>query len=403
MFPKCLWCAVAAMVLALVAAGSARADALRVVATGDSNTNGYAPSRLQAAFNAEGPAAAVFCVASGGCASDRYVGEALDPDTGTFRDFAAEVVALDPDVIIFMLGTNDAHRSEPGWFLDYMRRISDVFDTFGAAVNSRGRSPLVIVSAVLPVLYGQDDATARIANTLIDYCYNPWLARQARDRGFIFVDVNTAIRRLDNWQDLYSDNVHLSGVDGWGTGYTWLARHYREVIAKVLEIPGDLDGDGDVDLDDFVRLKQSFGTTGLTGDADGDGDVDLDEFVILKQDFGKVAPAGDTDHDGDVDLDDFAILKQNFGRITSAGDADHDGDVDLDDLVILKQDFGKVAPTGDVDHDGDVDLDDFIILKKSFGAIRSTGDADHDGDVDLDDFVMLKQNFGTGTAVVPEP
>ncbi|MFW6146098.1 MAG: PKD domain-containing protein [Planctomycetota bacterium] len=56
-------------------------------------------------------------------------------------------------------------------------------------------------------------------------------------------------------------------------------------------IPGDCDGDGDVDLDDFVILKTNFGRTGVTagpaeGDCDGDGDVDLDDFVILKTHFG---------------------------------------------------------------------------------------------------------------------
>jgi hypothetical protein len=54
--------------------------------------------------------------------------------------------------------------------------------------------------------------------------------------------------------------------------------------------PGDADGDGDVDLDDFVILKTNFGTpsgaTAATGDFDGDGDVDLDDFVILKSNFG---------------------------------------------------------------------------------------------------------------------
>ena len=50
----------------------------------------------------------------------------------------------------------------------------------------------------------------------------------------------------------------------------------------------DFDGDGDVDLDDFVILKTNFGTgtTHAEGDADGDGDVDLDDFVILKTEFG---------------------------------------------------------------------------------------------------------------------
>ena len=57
--------------------------------------------------------------------------------------------------------------------------------------------------------------------------------------------------------------------------------------------PGDADGDGDVDLDDFVILKNNFGQTGLDtqtscslGDFDLDGDVDLDDFVLLKNNFG---------------------------------------------------------------------------------------------------------------------
>ncbi|MFW6154219.1 MAG: PEP-CTERM sorting domain-containing protein [Planctomycetota bacterium] len=55
--------------------------------------------------------------------------------------------------------------------------------------------------------------------------------------------------------------------------------------------PGDADGDGDVDLDDFVVLKTHFGTgtTWAEGDFDGDADVDLDDFVILKTHFGTAA------------------------------------------------------------------------------------------------------------------
>ena len=49
-------------------------------------------------------------------------------------------------------------------------------------------------------------------------------------------------------------------------------------------VPGDADGDGDVDLDDFAYLLSNFGQTGKVwcdGDFDGDGDVDLDDFSIL--------------------------------------------------------------------------------------------------------------------------
>jgi hypothetical protein len=58
-------------------------------------------------------------------------------------------------------------------------------------------------------------------------------------------------------------------------------------------LQGDCDGDGDVDLDDFVILKTNFGTgtTHAEGDCDGDGDVDLDDFVVLKNEFGMAAAA----------------------------------------------------------------------------------------------------------------
>ncbi|MFW6146037.1 MAG: dockerin type I domain-containing protein [Planctomycetota bacterium] len=60
--------------------------------------------------------------------------------------------------------------------------------------------------------------------------------------------------------------------------------------------PGDANGDGRVDLDDFAMLKRRFGLDIAAGDAnttdfDNDGDVDLDDFVILKRNFhGGVVP-----------------------------------------------------------------------------------------------------------------
>jgi len=53
----------------------------------------------------------------------------------------------------------------------------------------------------------------------------------------------------------------------------------------------DIDGDGDVDLDDFSSFKKNFGCGSDSGicaqsDIDGDGDVDLDDFYYLKKYFG---------------------------------------------------------------------------------------------------------------------
>ncbi|NLF32105.1 MAG: hypothetical protein GX591_14615 [Planctomycetes bacterium] len=60
---------------------------------------------------------------------------------------------------------------------------------------------------------------------------------------------------------------------------------WEPIPAMPPALRADLDGDGDVDLDDFVILKNAFGT-GDDGDCDGDGDTDLDDFVILKNEFG---------------------------------------------------------------------------------------------------------------------
>ncbi|NLF32536.1 MAG: hypothetical protein GX591_16805 [Planctomycetes bacterium] len=78
--------------------------------------------------------------------------------------------------------------------------------------------------------------------------------------------------------------------DGWVTyGSAGFDLEAVGVLNAASFIPGDADGDGDVDLDDFVILKQNFGLAPASrgqGDFDGDEDVDLDDFVILKQNFG---------------------------------------------------------------------------------------------------------------------
>lgn len=57
-------------------------------------------------------------------------------------------------------------------------------------------------------------------------------------------------------------------------------------------LEGDLTGDGEVGLSDFVLFRENFGSSGLnvTGDFDGDGTVGLTDFIIFRKRWGSVCP-----------------------------------------------------------------------------------------------------------------
>ena len=64
--------------------------------------------------------------------------------------------------------------------------------------------------------------------------------------------------------------------------------------------------------------EASVGSTGIPGDLDGDGDVDLADFSIFCWAFGSkkgdpnYIPGADLDHDGDVDMDDFELFMKYY-------------------------------------------------------------------------------------------
>ncbi len=212
----------------------------RVVAIGDSITTGYSPTRLQNKFNGSGFDANVFTVASGGCDSNRYTGKMLDPSTNTLRNYADEVLALDPDVIIFLLGTNDAidYKDDPNAFFGYSQNMSSVFDKFGTAKNSHGESPLIIISSLLPVLSDDTESAAHIANKQINDSFNPWLIQQTQNRGFLLKDMNTLIQQQGNWQDYYNDGIHLWANDA--AGYEWMAEEFRDTVISAVPEPATI-------------------------------------------------------------------------------------------------------------------------------------------------------------------
>jgi hypothetical protein len=65
------------------------------------------------------------------------------------------------------------------------------------------------------------------------------------------------------------------------------------VAGVILQDPGDTNGDRIVDATDLTNFQAAFGLSGATLDAlafdadfDNDGDADLDDFVTLRQYFG---------------------------------------------------------------------------------------------------------------------
>lgn len=58
-------------------------------------------------------------------------------------------------------------------------------------------------------------------------------------------------------------------------------------VGTPIDLTGDTDADGDVDLDDLNHVRNNFGGTGL-GDTDDDNDVDLDDLNAVRNNFGAV-------------------------------------------------------------------------------------------------------------------
>ncbi|MEM6333982.1 MAG: PEP-CTERM sorting domain-containing protein [Planctomycetota bacterium] len=173
---------------------------------------------------------------------------------------------------------------------------------------------------------------------------------------------------------------------------------------------GILEGPG-ISLDS-IWFFDTAGDPGLTSQVEfAYVFYDADSPVIDLSDIGL---EGDLDNDGDVDVDDIDLLAANVGIGTTPaeGDLDGDGDVDTDDLAVLLSGLGTVA--GDANLDQMVDTSDLAILAANFEtAVGSYGLADYniDGTVNTSDLAILAANFGfdgtapplVAAAAVPEP
>ena len=76
---------------------------------------------------------------------------------------------------------------------------------------------------------------------------------------------------------VFGGNMSLNGGYGDGT------------IFGLHLLPGDVNGDGNVDINDLTIVLSEFGQTGMTwsqGDFNGDGKVDINDLTIVLANFG---------------------------------------------------------------------------------------------------------------------
>jgi len=74
--------------------------------------------------------------------------------------------------------------------------------------------------------------------------------------------------------------------------------------------------DSNIDGISFTVIDGYFSNK-VGGDVDGDGDVDPDDFAMFAGAYGTTPPSNpecDLDRDGDIDPDDFAIFAGNYGK-----------------------------------------------------------------------------------------
>ncbi len=126
---------------------------------------------------------------------------------------------------------------------------------------------------------------------------------------------------------------------------------------------------------------------------------------------------GDFDGDGDVDADDVDILCANMGGDLNPYDVNSDGVVDEDDMIyhietLVEYDTngdgtadGNGTYRGDFNLDGVVNATDLQIMKGGFGAVGgyADGNANCDTVVNATDLQILKSTFGQTASAVPEP
>lgn len=169
-------------------------------------------------------------------------------------------------------------------------------------------------SRQLPVPLDATPATLLIADILVaeESPDTPW-----GDEGYMQLVARTG----DNWDWTAQLAANLNSDGVWLPLDITPVQPITDIRAFTFQLYGgpaqNLQGQTTIWLDN-LRFIGDFPDTAVPGDTDGDRDVDLDDLNNVRNNFGAVGPAGgDTDGDNDVDLDDLNAVRNNFGAAGS--------------------------------------------------------------------------------------
>lgn len=195
-------------VVVLWAASLCLSAPLKVVTTGDSITGGYY-WHMSSALKSRGVDSVVPCpvygetnsinTSRGGMTGPAYIGAIPWPGTGEQINYSLNVIAAEPDVIVFGIGVNDAYFDSGAAesFAAYKQAITQVFTTFhDYAQEKSGR--IVVIGSILPFDLQTNQAYWKQTtwnNGALDRIqqYNAWLRGQSSEFGFVYCDTWSAI------------------------------------------------------------------------------------------------------------------------------------------------------------------------------------------------------------------
>lgn len=174
-------------------------------------------------------------------------------------------------------------------------------DSIVIDLGTRTEGDATLGSVTISNLLSESGATARARSTAVSamgdtaaFDITGGLAFAALDAGAsVSFPVSTATAPAGTYSATYTVSVADEDIPGGTTGTpltVTLAVTIEEEVSVLCS--ADLDGDFDVDLDDFSIFASQFGLSGMAGlsaDLDNDSDVDLDDFSILASQFGNTA------------------------------------------------------------------------------------------------------------------